>query len=642
MDTRRKIDSTFFIGMAALLAAIGFILTVFQLLSRTEMADSYLGRDAGWRYELFSGGVVRPYEPEIREHGYAPLPEGTRAVRATRVMTEQIPDAQLAWLRGKDGIEIFLDGERLYSDFYGLARDESGFVSPTVADWERLSSGQTETITETRMTLPSDYSGKKLSVTTYFPAGMDEELYPVYPSLGSPASSSAIYVVTSVKTNAVMTVYALMALLMVGFYLLNARNEHANGKLLLLCLFFLMLFLNEAYTSSAGFFSILTSRLDLRFLRWSYMVPLYLYLTLMLKRRWKWPLCAGVVVWALYETILEYWQINHVPEGTAGNVGWGGLAMTAVIAVAYLAERRGQGLHTRAEKKRMLFYWLIAGAWLTAFAVNRAVVWEGLGSYLRYGVWEALRVGNFEPLITPVNSGISFMTVTIAVTDTIRRAAQTRRTLDVLRERQRLTEKSYHQMEQLLRDTSLLRHEWKNQVAALRLLAEQGSFEELERTLVQMDGRLTRLSNMRYSDNFTANVILQNAATRAADLGVTFTASAPLPERLDVDESDLCSLLINMLDNALDAASKATGRRKVNVSLKVVRDILSIKCENSYSAPLQPDEDGGFVSTKPAPEEHGWGIRQMRQIAEKYNGILDITSTDSRFTIQTALSMRRE
>lgn len=137
-------------------------------------------------------------------------------------------------------------------------------------------------------------------------------------------------------------------------------------------------------------------------------------------------------------------------------------------------------------------------------------------------------------------------------------------------------------------------------------------------------------------------MILQNAAARAADLGVTFTVSAPLPEKLGIDESDLCSLLINMLDNALDAASKAAGSRKVSVSMKVVQDILSVKCENSYSGPLQPDENGGFASTKPAPEEHGWGIRQMRQIAEKYNGILDITSTDSRFTIQTALSMKRE
>lgn len=143
----------------------------------------------------------------------------------------------------------------------------------------------------------------------------------------------------------------------------------------------------------------------------------------------------------------------------------------------------------------------------------------------------------------------------------------------------------------------------------------------------------------RYSDNYTVNVLLQNTAARASGLGVAFTASAPLPERLSINESDLCSLLINMLDNALEAAAKTAGKGKINISIKVVQDILSIKCENSYSGSLLLDKEDGFVSTKSSPENHGWGLRQMRYVAGKYNGILDITHTDDRFTIQTALSM---
>ena len=217
---------------------------------------------------------------------------------------------------------------------------------------------------------------------------------------------------------------------------------------------------------------------------------------------------------------------------------------------------------------------------------------------------------------------------------------QIHREMDILRERRQLTEENYHQMEQRLQGTSILRHEWKNQVASLRLLAEQGCFEELTQNLEQMDSHLARLSMARYSDNYPVNVLLQNAAARALEQGVTFVASAPLPETLGIEEGDLCSLLINMLDNALEAASKAAGNRKINVSLKVVQDILSVRCENSYTGDLLQGEDGGFASTKSSPEEHGWGLKQMRWVAEKYNGILDITHTDSRFTIQTALSMR--
>ena len=198
---------------------------------------------------------------------------------------------------------------------------------------------------------------------------------------------------------------------------------------------------------------------------------------------------------------------------------------------------------------------------------------------------------------------------------------------------------NYRQMEQNLRSTSLMRHEWKNQVAALHLLAVQKNYEELDRKLEQMDSSLNHISTRHYSDNITVNVILQNMEMKAADLGVRFHAAAPLPESLNIDISDLCSLLINMLDNALDAASKADGNREIRISLKMSFSFLAIKCENTYTGPLSIDQDGHFRSTKSDSEHYGIGITQMQNVAAKYNGILSIEYTENWFTVQTALSI---
>lgn len=639
MEVRSK-TARLFTGAVVLLTVAGFILTVFRLLTRTELEDLYLGENAGWRYELFSDGEVRAYEPETGENGRMSLPEDTQAVRITRVMTEQLSGAQLAWVRWQDGIEVFLGGEPVFSDFPGLTRAGSVFVSPGAADWERLFRGQADTVIEVRMTLPLDYPGEELSVITYFPDGMNKVLYPEYPYLGSAASPIALPVVSSVENSIVMTALALMALLTASLFLMDSLNEHADYRLLLLCLFYLLLFLNQVYISEASVYSVLNSRLDLRFLQWSYMTPLFLYLALRLRQWWKWPLCIGIIVWGLYDVIWQFRFYALSSDGDAGSVGWGYLAVLAAIAAAYLAEGLKQGLRPLWKNRFLPLYCLTACALLAVYVINKAIVWDGLSSYLVEGVWMAVRMGNFEPLMVPITGIISFITTIMVAAEVIRRILESRRTQVLLQERSQLTKETYLQMEQRFRDTSLLRHEWKNQVTTLLLLAEQGRFEDLKQTLEQMSSHLTRLSIAQYSDNYTVNVLLQNAAARAMDLGVIFISSAPLPEKLGVDESDLCSLLINMLDNALEAASKAAGKRQISISLKVVQDILSVKCENSYSGPLPPGEDGGFASTKPSPKDHGWGIRQMRQVAEKYNGVLDITNTDDRFTIQTALSMR--
>ncbi len=200
---------------------------------------------------------------------------------------------------------------------------------------------------------------------------------------------------------------------------------------------------------------------------------------------------------------------------------------------------------------------------------------------------------------------------------------------------------SCRSMERSIRETAVLRHEWKNHVTSLHLLAKQGDIRGLEQALDQLDSQLKQLSLRKFSSNFSVNIILQNAAARAEDKEIFFEAFAPLPEELGIENADLCSLLINMLDNAIEAASRAdSGSRRISISLKLLQNFLTIKCENSCSGSASP-EKGNVPSVEiTPPSEHGYGIAQMRLIAKKYGGILDISRTPDAFTVQTALNLK--
>ena len=114
-----------------------------------------------------------------------------------------------------------------------------------------------------------------------------------------------------------------------------------------------------------------------------------------------------------------------------------------------------------------------------------------------------------------------------------------------------------------------------------------------------------------------------------------------MPAGLHIDEGDLCTLLINMLDNAVEAAARVPvpRRREVHCHIKYHQGHLAVSCVNSCNGPPHVDEAGRLLTEKPGPGEHGLGLVQMRAVAEKYHSRLNIRYDDETFTAETALQV---
>lgn len=194
---------------------------------------------------------------------------------------------------------------------------------------------------------------------------------------------------------------------------------------------------------------------------------------------------------------------------------------------------------------------------------------------------------------------------------------------------------SYQNILEQNQRTDLMRHEWKNQVTALRLMLGEKKLDALGARLSELEGTLDHLSPKTYTQHFAINAILQNSAAKAAAMGVAFHAQASIPAEVEIREEDLCALLLNMLDNALEAASQAEPK-EVWCKLTLSQGFLAIQCENTFSGELKRDGKGRLLSTK-REEGHGFGLSQMRAVAEKYHSVLDVSWEEGCFTVQTAL-----
>lgn len=214
--------------------------------------------------------------------------------------------------------------------------------------------------------------------------------------------------------------------------------------------------------------------------------------------------------------------------------------------------------------------------------------------------------------------------------------------IQTLEIKNRLVVDSYRAIEQKMRDSAALRHEFRHRLAALDALYQQREFGRLGELIGQWKSQEAATVQTHFTGHFAVNAILQNAAARAARAKTDFRAQANLPERLAVPEGDLCALLMNMLDNALEACERveAPEERFIRFKAEVKNGFLAVKCENRYAGPLKQDARGRLGTTKPDPEAHGFGLAQMSAVAEKYHSLLDISYTEDHvFIVQTALKL---
>lgn len=201
---------------------------------------------------------------------------------------------------------------------------------------------------------------------------------------------------------------------------------------------------------------------------------------------------------------------------------------------------------------------------------------------------------------------------------------------------------SYHAIENKMNESASLRHEMKHNLTALDYLYQKGNYSEMKELLDDLLKQNMQQTQIHFTENFTINAILQDASSKASQAGISFQAVAAVPANLHIPEQDLCILLMNMLDNAVKACEKVSAgeKRFINFRCTDKNGFFTVSCENSWGEDIKKDRHGRIQTTKAAAGSHGYGLKQMSVIAEKYHSVLDISYTSGgSFMIQTALKL---
>lgn len=181
-------------------------------------------------------------------------------------------------------------------------------------------------------------------------------------------------------------------------------------------------------------------------------------------------------------------------------------------------------------------------------------------------------------------------------------------------------------------------HDLRHQIHAIG--EDKGLSED---TIRQIENAITIYDANIRTDNEVLDIILTEKSLKCAKEGVTLTCVADGRAIDFMERADVYSLFGNAIENAMEAIVRLPeDKRTIGIVLRRVEGMVSVNVHNYYEGEIAFDTDGLPITTKGDRGFHGFGIRSMKQIAEKYKGTLSISTSDHTFALNILIPYRRQ
>lgn len=203
-----------------------------------------------------------------------------------------------------------------------------------------------------------------------------------------------------------------------------------------------------------------------------------------------------------------------------------------------------------------------------------------------------------------------------------------------------------HQQERELSILRLrdMRHNMKNNLVSILAYAENGDNEKIIRFVNEiMEEGGIKTSTVTNSGNIVIDSLIGYWYVEAKKVGIDFSVNLNIPMEMPFRGADICLILGNLLENAVEAAQKAEGKKYIRLHMKYDKNNLLLFVENNYKGVLIKTKDKRFKSTKTDAENHGVGLSSVYRIAAKYHGVVTIDDdVANRFLIRVVLYGKQE
>ena len=204
-----------------------------------------------------------------------------------------------------------------------------------------------------------------------------------------------------------------------------------------------------------------------------------------------------------------------------------------------------------------------------------------------------------------------------------------------------LTEQHNNQVIEIYDKMRDWRHDYKHHMQLVMGMLEQIDNEKNSGVIdyiKNLDEKLKKSSLEIVTGNYIVDAIVSAKATLASSYNITFEHNINLTENIkSMEDADLCSILSNLFDNAIEACCKLDINRYINFEMLIFKNQLTIKVINSANG--EYIIDNGKLKTTKHGDLHGIGIEHIKAIVENYRGIYDIKPEADSFTANISVPL---
>ena len=181
------------------------------------------------------------------------------------------------------------------------------------------------------------------------------------------------------------------------------------------------------------------------------------------------------------------------------------------------------------------------------------------------------------------------------------------------------------------------RHDYHNHIQTLLALADDE--EKTRKYLLDLNADLTCVDTVIKTGNVMVDAILNSKLSLIQSRQINLHAKVVVPSDLRISEIDLCTVIGNLLDNAMEACLKQErdSERFVRVYIGILKKQLYISVQNSSGQQIKKSGKT-YISTKNS-ESHGFGLKRIDRIVAKYDGYINRQNEEGIFATEVLLPL---
>lgn len=202
-----------------------------------------------------------------------------------------------------------------------------------------------------------------------------------------------------------------------------------------------------------------------------------------------------------------------------------------------------------------------------------------------------------------------------------------------------LIETHYDEVENMYRTIRGWRHDYRNHIQTMKSYASSGDMEAIKSYLNELDTDLSTVDTVIKTGNKMTDAIINSKISLAKSKKIVVKADAHIPVALTVSELDLCIIIGNLFDNAIEASLEIPEEQRIiRVYMDMKNTQLYMSFTNFTAHGKQKKQNGRFSTSK--GDGHGFGLVRVDDIVERYGGYLSRNSEDGAFTTEILLPQK--